>query len=217
MNHGWYFSLGAVFGAVVSAPMVAYSFPIASPGTEGLKVLVSNTSPIIATYEGNSASFSNSLYLMRDGLGNPGDDGDFSNDLFIFNNHSSTVGSTVSLGSFSIGTELIFRLFVQNTGDNFFNGPASRNPDNKTHARVQENWMPNKTLVSFEDLFNGPFDYNDLSFSFTNTFTNTGTMLVPEPTSTLSLLALGTLGAASTLKRKLKSSKFSEKETTKVS
>ncbi len=40
---------------------------------------------------------------------------------------------------------------------------------------------------------------------------------VPEPTSTLSLLALGTLGAASTLKRQLKSSKSSEKETTKVS
>ena len=40
---------------------------------------------------------------------------------------------------------------------------------------------------------------------------------VPEPTSILSLLALGTLGAASTLKRQLKSSKSSEKETTKVS
>jgi hypothetical protein len=40
---------------------------------------------------------------------------------------------------------------------------------------------------------------------------------VPEPTSTLSLLALGTLGAASTLKRKLKPSKSTEKETTKVS
>ncbi len=41
--------------------------------------------------------------------------------------------------------------------------------------------------------------------------------VVPEPTSTLSLLALGTLGTASTLKRKLKSSKLTEKETTKVS
>ncbi|GCA79415.1 hypothetical protein MiTs_01406 [Microcystis aeruginosa NIES-2521] len=40
---------------------------------------------------------------------------------------------------------------------------------------------------------------------------------VPEPTSILSLLALGTLGAASTLKRQLKSSKSTEKETTKVS
>jgi hypothetical protein len=39
---------------------------------------------------------------------------------------------------------------------------------------------------------------------------------IPEPTSTLSLLALGTLGAASTLKRKLKPSKSTEKETTKV-
>lgn len=35
---------------------------------------------------------------------------------------------------------------------------------------------------------------------------------IPEPNSTLSLLALGTLGAASTLKRKLKSSKSAEKE-----
>jgi len=39
---------------------------------------------------------------------------------------------------------------------------------------------------------------------------------VPEPSSILSLLALGTLGAASTLKRQLKPSKSTEKETTKV-
>jgi hypothetical protein len=39
---------------------------------------------------------------------------------------------------------------------------------------------------------------------------------IPEPTSTLSFLALGTLGAASTLKRKLKPSKSTKKETTKV-
>jgi hypothetical protein len=39
---------------------------------------------------------------------------------------------------------------------------------------------------------------------------------IPEPSSTINLLALGTLGAASTLKRKLKPSKSAEKETTKV-
>jgi hypothetical protein len=38
----------------------------------------------------------------------------------------------------------------------------------------------------------------------------------PEPSSFLSLLALGTLGAASTLKRKLKTFQSTEKETTKV-
>ncbi|MCZ8202226.1 MULTISPECIES: PEP-CTERM sorting domain-containing protein [unclassified Microcystis] len=39
---------------------------------------------------------------------------------------------------------------------------------------------------------------------------------IPEPSTVLSLFALGTLGAASTLKRKLKSSQSTEKETTKV-
>ncbi|MFN7865444.1 MAG: hypothetical protein ACK5N2_03615 [bacterium] len=39
---------------------------------------------------------------------------------------------------------------------------------------------------------------------------------IPEPSFVLSLLALGTLGAASTLKRQLKPSKSTEKETTKV-
>jgi hypothetical protein len=41
-------------------------------------------------------------------------------------------------------------------------------------------------------------------------------LTVPEPSFILSLLALSTLGAASTLKRQIKSSKPSEKETTKV-
>jgi hypothetical protein len=39
---------------------------------------------------------------------------------------------------------------------------------------------------------------------------------VPEPSSLFGLLAIGTLGAGSTLKRKLKPSKSTEKETTKV-
>jgi hypothetical protein len=62
---------------------------------------------------------------------------------------------------------------------------------------VQANWEPNTTLVSFEDLFNGPFDFNDLSFSFTNTVSS-----VPEP-ATLALFGLGLLGLASA-KRKNK-------------
>jgi len=51
----------------------------------------------------------------------------------------------------------------------------------------------------------------------TEVYDETTSIKVPEPSSILSILALGTLGAASTLKRKLKSSKSSEKETTKVS
>jgi hypothetical protein len=103
---------------------------------------------------------------MLDAAGNPGDDGNPENDRFLFNNHTSPVGSIVNLGMFAAGTELMFRLRVKNTNQDYFTGPASRNPDNHVHARVQANWMPGQALVSFEDLHNGPFHYNDLAFSF---------------------------------------------------
>ncbi len=160
-----------VTGAVSTS---AFAFPIAAPGTEGLLVIATG-GEIKATYQGNSASYSNDLYL---------------DSTFIFNNHATPVGTEVSLGTFSAGTELIFRLHVNNTGDDFFTGPASRNLDGHAHARVESSWLPNTTLVSFEDLYGGPFDYNDLSFSFTNTIG-----AVPEPETYAMLLAgLGLLG-----------------------
>jgi len=152
----------------------AHAFPIAQAGTEGLSVIVSNTDHVIATYQGNSASFSNDLLL---------------NGQFIFNNQASPVGTTVDLGSFAIGTELVFTLLVNNTRDKFFTGPAARNPDALAHARVEANWEPGVTLVSFEDLNGGPLDYNDLSFSFTNTVAAS----VPEPSSVAMILAAGGL------------------------
>lgn len=146
---------------LIIVPTLALAqFPIAEPGTECLRVIVTGNEDVVATYEGNSASYSNDLYY---GLSID------TTDTFVFNNHASPVGSTVNLGSFDPGTELFFRLHVNNTGQDYYTGPADRNPDGQCHARVQEEWMPGTTLVSFEDLFNGPFQYNDLSFSFTNT------------------------------------------------
>ncbi|WP_262382333.1 PEP-CTERM sorting domain-containing protein [Microcystis aeruginosa] len=52
---------------------------------------------------------------------------------------------------------------------------------------------------------------------FTWNIQTTTVPTVPEPSTILGLLTLGTLGAASTLKRKLKPSQSTEKETTKVS
>ena len=72
---------------------------------------------------------------------------------------------------------------------------------------------PGADMVSFLNI--GANSINDTTATLSLKFTPANA--VPEPTSTLGLLALGTLGAASTLKRKLKSSKPSEKATTKVS
>ncbi|HWA25520.1 MAG TPA: hypothetical protein VG734_07660 [Lacunisphaera sp.] len=164
--------------AFVLSSIAASAFPIALPGTEGFKVIVGSTDDIIATYEGNSAAYSNDLYLQ--GFG------------FVFNNHASAVGSTVNLGSYAVGTELVFRLHVNDTGFDYYTGPGSRNPDGQFHARVQSEWLPDTTLVSFEDLYFGPFDFNDLSFSFTNT---QGAPSVPENLSIAGafLLAFGAM------------------------
>jgi hypothetical protein len=82
----------------------------------------------------------------------------------------------------------------------YFTGLASNNPDGHFHARVQGDWAPDTTLVSFEDLYNGPFEFNDLRFSFSNTTTSTG---IPEPTSML-LISLGLAGLATMQRRKNK-------------
>jgi hypothetical protein len=183
--------------AALIAPLSTFAFPIATPGTEGNPVVVNGTDDIIAKYEGNSASYSNDLYLVTD-------DGIAGNDIFLFNNHSSAVGATVNLGTFALGTELVFRLHVNNTNTDYFTGAASRNPDSSFHARVQGNWLPNTTLVSFEDLFHGPFDFNDLSFSFTNTSTPLDPNAIPEPASML-LLGLGLAGIGAVRRKQGKS------------
>ena len=177
-------------GAALALPLAAFAQPIAAPGTEGLAV-VAGGGEVVAKYLGTTASYSNDLFLITD-------DGIEGNDIFLFNNQTSAWDSTVNLGSFSNGSELKFRLHVNNTNNDYFTGAASRNPDLSAHARVQQNWMPGTTLVSFEDLYNGPFDFNDLSFSFTNT--RTGNQ-VPEPASLL-LAGLGLAGAFAARRRK---------------
>ncbi len=161
-----------------------FGLPIAADNP-GASLFVSSTDPVIATYLGNTASFSNDLFLVVDGI----------DDVFLFNNQTSPVGTTVDLGSFAVGTELVFRLSVEDTGNDFFTGPASRNPDGQAHATVEEDYLVDgTTLVSFEDLFNGPFDFNDLSFSFSNTTLVSPTPVPLPPALPMLALALLPLG-----------------------
>jgi len=155
---------------------------MAAPGD---KIIVATDGEVVAKFLGHTAAYTNDLYLDSPG-----------NSLgIIFTNQTTPVGTEVSLGNFTAGTELIFRLHVRNTLDDFYTGPNFRNPDGHAHADVVQSYggYDDVTGVFFEDLYNGPFDYNDLGFSFTNT-------VVPEPAS---MAVLG-LGAAALLRRKRK-------------
>lgn len=192
--------------AAVSAGMLsvsAHAVPIAPPGTENSVVLAHSGGAVLATYEGSGAGYSNDIYLMLDASGNPGNDGNPANDQFIFNNHSASVGESVNLGTFSSGTNLLFRLHVNTTDIDYFTGTPSNNPDGVPHARAASNELTNITLLSFEDLHGGgDNNFSDLSISLSNTLTAAIPASIPEPETYAMLLAgLGMIGAISRRRR----------------
>ena len=83
------------------------------------------------------------------------------------------VGSTMVLRGLSAG-ELVLGIRVQETGDVFRTGPASRNPDGLIHARISG------SIVSFEDYSGGgDEDFNDAVLLVTRA--SCGGSLPPPP------------------------------------
>jgi hypothetical protein len=162
----------------IGMPTAARAEPVSLPSPF---FLISNGGLSTIQFAGSEAGFESVLFLST-----PDEQGPF------FPNHSTAVGSTASLGAFASGTELVFRLHVLTTGDDFFTGPASRNPDGAVHARASL-WPGSPTipipgvLVAFEDLFGGgDNDFNDFQF----VVSNVDAAPIPEP-GTLLLLGTG--------------------------
>src|SRR4051794_12608298 len=74
-------ALSFLFSIGLKDPAAFAQVAIAQPGTEGLDVIVNSTSPVIATYQGHSATYSDDLYLVVDD--NP------AHDKLLFNNRMS--------------------------------------------------------------------------------------------------------------------------------
>ena len=116
---------------------------------------------------------------------------------FLVNATSSTLTFNTANAN---GSNLAFLLFV-NSSTGFSDPFYSIGSDNSPGFEIAVGTSPNVLA----------------SVSFPVTFGTAQTaQQVPEPSSLFGLGVLGTLGAASTLKRKLKPSKSAEKETTKV-
>jgi hypothetical protein len=151
------------------------------------RLYVASTGEVVVTFISKSAAYSSDLYLA----GSP---------TKILNNQTATPGQNFLLGSFQAGTELVFRMYVNNTGHSFYNGEAASNPDNTVHA-TYKTLGKNAMKVGFEDIYNGgDRDYNDLVFSVNNV---TIRPPVPEPdVSALMLVGLLMLGVVAHKKAK---------------
>jgi hypothetical protein len=122
------------------------------------QTLIATGGDVVVTFVSTGAGYTSELFL----------DGAVGDELgAIFNNWTTDLGSSVNLGSFAAGTELVFKLLVQQTGDAFYTGGGSRNLDGLVHAALEN--VAGQVLVGFEDLYGGgDLDYDDLVFAFVN-------------------------------------------------
>lgn len=72
------------------------------------------------------------------------------------------------------GSQIVFKLFVENTGEIFFSGDMSRNPDGIEHVE-SVHLGGNSYQFGFEDQLNGgDFDFNDCMFQIDGVYVDGG-------------------------------------------
>lgn len=166
---------------------------------------VANGGDIMGYYLGTGASYNETLGLLVNGVKMASG---------VFQNHTTTVGSSYDFGSFTKGSVLTFFIDVATTGATFYSDKSS-NLDGSQHiyssAFDGSGAIPAGTYVGFEDLssdrslyrsqnYNVDYNYTDEQFSFTNLSVSSVPLPASAPMFGAALLALGAVGFG--LKRK---------------
>ena len=163
--------------AVVSFTTIALpAYATTQSAPINYKLVVANTSAVNVTFISSDATYLDDVFLLG-------------STTKILNNKTSYSNQVFSLGSFLAVTEIVFGLFVNNTGNKFFSGLSSSNVDNQLHA-ILTTLNTNTVKVGFEDLFGGgDKDYNDVIFKVSNVnLSAVVTQPVPEPQTYLMIL-----------------------------
>jgi len=194
----------ALCGIVGTAKSQSFTVGTPIPLSEAEPLMVAGGGDVTVTITADSSSAADtdvlSLYAVSPSSGivtlvNP-------LGTVLVNNHTTPVGTTVDLGTFLPGSELVFQVYNENTETTFYSGSDSGlNPDGYTHFDVQSS-SGSSTTVGVEDLDkaqNSDYDYNDVVYTFTGVSTST----VPEASSTLPLFAMG-LGVLGLFARRIK-------------
>jgi hypothetical protein len=196
-HSGFKFTVAAALGLVASAASAVTPFPqYPTRGKENLmeyNFTAARTGNITAWYTGTTASYSENLGLMINGV---------KTGVTGLNNKTSKVGDTLILGNAKAGDKLTFFIDVLTTRKTYFSD-KSLNEDGVNHvfsaSYAGSDIIPAGTYIGFEDLWKGgDFNYFDLSFVFQNVATNDEAAFggVPEPSSWAMLIAgFGLTGA----------------------
>ena len=114
---------------------------------------------VLVTFISTEAGYNSDLYLFTD-------DGIADNDIFLFNNKAASPDDSIILSGLLGKGELIFRLLVNNTTEEFFSGDAARNSDNVEHASVDLEIATGVAIIGFKDILGGgDNDFNDIIIS----------------------------------------------------
>ncbi len=183
------------FGLFSIAHVKAASISYADQGApvQNTYTFTATTTGYIGAYfQSSSASYTNTLSLLVNGVVTP------QSSMGVLNNQTSDMGDYVNLGYVNAGDILTFQLKVLDTGD-IWNSNSAFNADGMNHVYStgfsgdMALGVPAGTYVGFEDIYGGgDFDYNDQAFIFTNisTLAEKHISPVPEP-ETYAMLLIG--------------------------